>query len=287
MPEGDTIHRTATRLRRYLPGREIVSARGREWLIDAPAMTGAMIADVEARGKHLLIKLADGRVIHGHSGMTGSWHVYAHGEAWTKPEKYAGLVIETSDVVVVFFSPKQLELLSPDGFRRHRQLLALGPDLLATDVDMENVIARFRRHHAAPLGVAVMNQAICSGIGNVYKSELLFLHNLDPFARVAAIDDSSLRDLLDLARELMHFNLQGPKRTTRTEGDGGRLWVYGRRGDPCYLCGSAIHLTRQGDAGRTTYWCPECQPPAFGYESARPVRDDAVQKRRPPIRGCG
>ncbi len=270
-----------------MPGREILAARGRDWLVDASALAGATIADVEARGKHLLIKLADGRVVHGHSGMTGSWHVYAHGQAWQKPEKRAALVIETSEVVVVFFSPKQLEVLSPDGFRRHRQLLMLGPDLLAAEVDIDQLVFRFRRHNAAPLGVAVMKQTICCGIGNVYKSELLFLHNLDPFAPVAVVDDDALRDLLDLARELMHFNLQGHKRTTRTEGDGGRLWVYGRRGEPCYLCGSAIHLTRQGDAGRTTYWCPDCQPAAVGYELARPARNEAQQRRRPPIKGCG
>jgi endonuclease-8 len=190
-------------------------------------------------------------------------------------------------VVVVFFSPKQLEVLSPDAFRRHRYLHRLGPDLLASQIDIDQVVVRFRRHNATPLGVAVMNQTICCGIGNVYKSELLFLEKLDPFAPVAVVDDASLGELLQLARELMQFNLQGPRRTTRTEGDGGRLWVYGRRGEPCYLCGCTIHLTRQGDAGRTTYWCPECQPPAPGYELSRPARADAVHRRRPPIKGCG
>lgn len=287
MPEGDTIHRTAIRLRQVLPGRVIAAARGDEWLIDAPALVGATIVDVEARGKHLLIRLADGRAVHGHSGMTGSWHVYAHGEPWRKPAHRAALVIETAECVVIFFSPKLLELLSADQLRRHEYLRRLGPDLLAREIDFADIVGRFRRHDHRPIGEAVMNQTICCGIGNVYKSELLFLENLDPFAPVAFTADAKLTRLLELARELMQFNLEGSARTTRFAGDRGKLWVYGRRGEHCYLCGAIIHLSRQGDAGRTTYWCPACQPPVEGTASRQPPRSDDQQRRRPPIKGCG
>jgi len=262
MPEGDTIHRTAVTLRPWLVGQQVLGARGWTDRIDAESLVGATVTSIEARGKHLLIHFDDARVVHGHSGMTGSWHIYPLGEAWQKPEHRAALVLETARLCVVFFTPKTLELLSPAQFRRHRYLSKVGPDLLADVLDLDKMIARFRTQNHAPVGQAVMNQTLACGIGNVYKSELLFLQNIDPFAPVSNLTDNDLRDLLELARELLQYNLQGPKRTTRFEGDGGKVWVYGRRCQACYLCGTAIEMRRQGDLGRSTYWCPQCQPPA-------------------------
>lgn len=269
MPEGDTIHRTAVTLRPWLVGQQVLDAWGWRDRIDAESLISATVKSIEARGKHLLLHLDDGRVVHGHSGMTGSWHIYPLGEAWQKPEHRAALVLETARLCVVFFTPKTLELLSPAQFRRHRYLSQLGPDLLADELNLDEMVARFRKQNHAPVGQAVMNQTLACGIGNVYKSELLFLQNIDPFAPVANLTDHDLRDLLELARELLQFNLQGPKRTTRFEGDGGKVWVYGRRGQACYLCGTAIDMRRQGDLGRSTYWCPQCQPPAS--HSSQPV----------------
>lgn len=272
MPEGDTIHRTAATLRPWLIGRKILATDGwADWL-DHASIKGHAVTSIEARGKHLLLHLDDGRVVHGHSGMTGSWHLYPHGERWLKPARRAALVLETDQLVVVFFNPKVLELLSPTQLRCHPHLSRLGPDLLGDVLDVDQVIARFRTQNHKPIGEAVMNQTLCCGIGNIYKSELLFLENIDPFAPVANLDDLALADLIDLARELMQHNLQGQIRTTRVAGDGGKLWVYGRSGEACYLCGTTIQLRRQGDLGRTTYWCRECQPPAAG--STQPLIEE-------------
>lgn len=259
MPEGDTIHRTAIRLRPYLVGEQIVRARGWADRIDAESLVGARVPSIEARGKHLLLHLDDGRVIHGHSGMTGSWHLYPLGEPWQKPERRAALVLETDRLCVVFFSPKTLELLTPTQFRRHPYLHRLGPDLLAEGIDFEAVVARFKPHAARPLGEAVMDQTVACGIGNIWKSELLFLSNLDPFAPVGEVEEVRLRQMLELGRELMQHNLEGPGRRTRFEATGGPLWVYGRSGEPCYLCGTPIAMRRQGDLGRSTYYCARCQ----------------------------
>lgn len=275
MPEGDTIHRTAITLRPWLVGKKILAADGWSDWLEFASLVDREVTAIEARGKHLLLHLDDARVVHGHSGMTGSWHLYPHGERWLKPARRAALVLETDQLAVVFFNPKVLELLSPTQVRRHPHLSRLGPDLLGEQLDVEEVIARFRTQNHAPIGEAVMNQTLCCGIGNIYKSELLFLQNIDPFAPVAQLDDLALADLLDLARDLMQHNLQGPTRTTRFAGDGGKLWVYGRRGEPCYLCGTNIRLRRQGDLGRTTYWCSSCQPPADG--STQPQAEEHDQ----------
>lgn len=261
MPEGDTIFRTAERLRQCLLDQTIQSADSPARWCDPQPLVGGRVRDVQARGKHLLIHMDPGPAIHSHMGMTGSWHVYQPGERWQKPARRAALVLDVKTWVSVCFSPKTLELLSPDRLRRHPLLERLGPDLLAEQFDLPEVLRRFRTQESTPLGEAVMNQAIVCGIGNVYKSEVLFLEQRNPFTVVANCSDEQLLAIVHRAQVLMRANLQGFARRTRHRSDGGRLWVYGRQGQACYRCGTAIRLRRQGDLGRTTYWCPACQGP--------------------------
>lgn len=259
MPEGDTIFRTAATLRPLLEGKRIidVSSRGHE-VFEEP-IRGAVVRSVEARGKHLLIHFAGGPTLHSHLGMTGSWHVYRPGETWRKPPRLAAIVLNLEESLVVCFSPKTLELLSPAELHSHRYLNRLGPDLLSSHFEREEVIRRFRIHNRTTIGEAVMNQTIVCGIGNVYKSELLFLLRLHPQRPVADINDETLHALLLKARDLMTRNLSGFPRQTRFAGEGHKKWVYGRAGKPCFECGEPIQITRQGDLGRTTYFCPTCQ----------------------------
>ncbi|MBX3424244.1 MAG: Fpg/Nei family DNA glycosylase [Pirellulales bacterium] len=262
MPEGDTIFRSATQLRRALAGGVVERAAAWDRLRDSPlaGLAGETIVAVEARGKHLLMHLGAAGAIHSHMGMTGSWHLYPPGEPWRKPPRLAALVLTVRGVDAVCFTPKTLELLSPDALRRHSQLQHLGPDLLAGEFAGEEALARLRAVDAAPLGEAIMNQRVVSGIGNIYKSEVLFIRGLDPFASVAAYSDQELAALLAEARQLMLRNLLGRPRQTRLS-SGSRQWVYHRSGQPCLKCRGAIEMRRQGDAGRSTYWCPSCQPP--------------------------
>lgn len=260
MPEGDTIYRTAVSLRPALEGRTIAGVRLRDRQFEPDRLQGAAVTSVEARGKHLLMHLDRGGAIHSHMGMTGSWHIYRRGETWRKPQHYAALVLAVDELDVICFSPKLLELLSADQLRHHVHLRTLGPDLLAREFDVPDAVRRFRARNELPLGEAVMNQTIVSGIGNVYKSDLLFLMGFDPFAAVAKFTDEELAAMIERARRLMLQNLSGAARQTRFRGDGRRLWCYGRSGEACFKCGAVIQLRRQGDAGRTTCWCPACQP---------------------------
>lgn len=260
MPEGDTIFRAATRLKAVLDGQVVERAESR-WLGDpAGSLAGRKILAVEARGKHLLFTFDNERVLHSHMGMTGSWHIYRPGEAWLKPSHRAAIVIECPQVCVVCFTPKLLELLTLTGLRRHDYLNRLGPDLLAGPPTDTAVLARFRQCNNLPIGQVVLNQTVVSGIGNVYKSEVLFLMRLHPLTLVSELNDELILELVRTARELMEKNLSGRPRTTRFALGGKRFWTYGRSGEPCYECGTAIELIRQGDAGRTTYFCPKCQP---------------------------
>lgn len=301
MPEGDTIYRSATTLRAVMEGGVIESARIRDRQFACEKIIGCAVTTVEARGKHLLMHLsprtspgaaAGGTdavanrgtshlrvdpparpkyeatrpsraacIIHSHMGMTGSWHVYRLDEPWRKPAHYAALVLQINLLEVVCFSPRLLELLTNDQLRRHPHLRRLGPDLLDPAFDLPAAVARLRGRAALPLGEAVMNQTLVAGIGNIYKSEVLYILGFDPFSPVAMFSDDELAAMLHKARYLLRRNSGGPNRTTRVGSDAGRMWVYGQAGRPCPKCGTMIRLRRQGDAGRTTCWCPECQPP--------------------------
>lgn len=298
MPEGDTLYRVAANLRPVLRGRTLVDAwsgspsksgETSTWnertgiSLDAASLIGRRIVDVRARGKHLMIATDDARVIHSHLGMTGSWHVYPAGEAWRKEPRQVGLALFTGEHATVLFMPKELAIVSSTRMRRDDYVNRLGPDLMRPGDDLAAILPRLRVHNATPIGEAVMNQTIAAGIGNVYKSETLFLAGINPWTRVGELADERLTAYLKNTRRLMWINRGNGPRITRFENDGRRHWVYGRRGEPCFKCGHTITLRRQGDAGRTTYWCQACQP-ATG---TAPRADIQAQRRQPPIKGCG
>ena len=104
-----------------------------------------------------------------------------------------------------------------------------------------------------------MNQQLVAGIGNVYKSEILFMNRLDPFKPVSAYDDETLLTSLRTSRRYMRRNLEGPRRKFRGSTLGDRLWAYRRKDTPCLECGTPIAMRRQGETARSTYYCPRCQ----------------------------
>ena len=121
------------------------------------------------------------------------------------------------------------------------------------------------------IGVALLDQTAIAGIGNVYKSEVLFLCGVSPFDQVAALDDATLDRLVDIARREMVRNLGLGMRRTRSELSSARFWVYGRSGMPCLRCGAKVKRWVQGEQARSTYWCPACQLSVS--EAPRPCPD--------------
>lgn len=263
MPEGDTLHRTAATLGAALIGEVITAAAAHPWrsapAIDAASLIGHTVSAVRAEGKNLLIELDDGRSVLTHLRMSGSWHLYQPGEAWWKPVARARLVIETKRYLAVCFSAPVVELLSPTALRRHAGLASLGPDVLGQDFDVAAAAARFRTACELTIGDALLRQQLVSGIGNVYKSEVLFAVRLDPWTKVRELDDAALTAILIEARTQMRKNLDGAPRRTVFEPRGERYWVYGRDRQPCLVCARPIEMRRQGDAGRSTYFCRACQ----------------------------
>jgi endonuclease VIII len=270
MPEGDTLYRIALGLRPHLVGREVIAAAARQPGPRAEKLVGATVTEVESVGKHLLIRFDSGLELRSHLGMHGSWHRYAPAERWRRPPSRARLVIEVPGAVVVCFDAPTVELFETRVEPIHRVLTGLGPDLMVPDFDAataDEARRRLRDPSRAGLTVAeaLLDQGALAGIGNVYKSEVLFVEGVHPFRSVADVEDATLSRLIETARRLLLANREGGGRVTTGAGAadrlrGGSLWVYGRAGRPCRRCGRVILDRRHGRLNRRTFWCPGCQP---------------------------
>jgi endonuclease-8 len=273
MPEGDTVHKLATAMASVLEGQTIREARLRAPRVrhkmgfgscdnGGLLLQGRFVRAVRAVGKHLLIEFEGSVVLRTHLGMYGSWHRYQPGEPWNKPEYQATVILRTDLDVFVCFNAMEIEVLGASGIRGSELSRRLGPDRLGEVVDFEEVAKRARSvlEPHAPVMDMLLDQRIACGIGNVYKSEVLFIERQSPFASVSHVDDGVLVRLYRTARELLQRNLGGGRRVTRFANDGaGQLWVYGRIDKPCFSCESRIHYSRAGRGLRSTYWCPKCQ----------------------------
>jgi endonuclease VIII len=180
------------------------------------------------------------------------------------------ITIDTAEYVAVAFDIPVAEFLTARDLDRHQELRALGPDLLEERFDAEEAARRLRSTPDALLGDALLNQRTMAGVGNVFKSEVLFVSGLDPFRTIGSLTDEQVTGLIRTARNLLQANVidtakmtpapwGGYRRTTRRANPGARLWVYGRGGRPCRRCGLPIEYRKQGPDARGTYWCPRCQ----------------------------
>jgi endonuclease-8 len=269
VPEGDTIHKLAARLAPALVDRtvtriEVTRAR------TAPK-AGTAVTAVEAVGKHLLIRFADGHVLRTHLGMTGRWDLYQPGQRWRRPRHLARAVIEVDGepgAVAVCFSAPTVELARA---RRDAPPAALagvahlGPDLCRPDTDLDEVVARMGSVPAPGTAIAdvLLDQRVAAGVGNVFKSEVLWACRIHPLTPVDALDEEIRTAIVATAADLLRRNLGPGPRTTltnRSPGSAGRLAVYGRTRRSCPRCGTPIQWARTGPVARGTYWCPRCQP---------------------------
>ncbi len=260
MPEGDTLFRVAVTLKRALVGQRILSCDSPLESVARAGLDGQCVRNVEARGKNLLIHFDDGRILHTHLKMHGSWHIYRVGEKWLRRTSSARLVLTTPELVIVCFGAPVVRLLSAHSQSRDPLVGRLGPDLLDPSFDSSLALRSFRREGGREIGDVLLDQAVVAGIGNVYKSEVLFACRTNPFVLVTALSDEDLAKLLHEARTQMSRNVQhGGPRTTRISLQGSRYWVYRRAGERCFVCDTPIERKRQGTTLRSTYFCPKCQ----------------------------
>lgn len=271
MPEGDTILRTARTLDRALAGRTITRFEthlaGLAVVDRREPLAGRVVEHVRSQGKHLLIDLSGSLVLRSHMRMHGSWHIYRPGERWRGPVRDARIVITTTEWLAIAFNVTDAELIAAADLPHHARLAALGPDLLSSEPDLGQARDRIRASGAKHIAEAILAQRAVAGLGNVYKSELLFLFGLYPFTPVEDVPDETLDRLLRRGQDLLQLNVA--ERTVARAGGTSRittgrlnprqpLWVYGRAGQRCFKCGATIRSANEMD-GRRTYWCPSCQ----------------------------
>jgi len=253
LPEGDTILRTANHLRPRLAGKRLTKASPEKF----QRLVGSTITEVSTNGKHLLIHFDNGLVLHSHMRMTGSWHVYGPGDRWRKPAWQAKVVLENESAVAVLFNAPVVEL------RRAKELTLdlahLGPDILAPELDLDEILKRARKSQRQPLGELLLDQRVAAGIGNIYKCESLWRLKLDPWMPANGLDDEAVGGLYGEARKMMLAALR--RRSPHA--------VHGRAGRSCPRCMGRIDCRRQGDPPRFTYYCPRCQQSGLGIDPTR------------------
>jgi endonuclease-8 len=263
MPEGHTVARWARDLGPIV-GEPITSIKApARWAEQAAEIPGQHVSTVQSRGKHLILQLSRGGAIHCHAMQYGSWQIGEPGMELRKEERYVRLRLLTPFHEAVFFHGPVMEILSAQELRAHEALAALGPDIMSVEFDRDEAWRRLRREKGRPIGDVVLDQRVLAGIGNIYKSEGLFLAQIDPRRSARGIRRMEVERAWDALQPLM---AEGSTRfgatitlPTELQSNGQRHWVYRRRGHACFRCGTKIEMVRQGELERATYFCPGCQ----------------------------
>lgn len=267
MPEGDTIHGAARQLRAAFDGDPLAAFEGPRVRGPQPAPGSPM--EVTARGKHLLVGFDDGVTLHTHLGMDGWWRVErSPGRAVPRggpPGKGLIARLSTRRASAVVGGTPTVELLSEADLRRHPVLRTLGPDLCDDEIALDEIESRLGLLDPdTPIGVVLLDQRPASGIGNVYRSEVLWAERVAPRARLRDVGADERRRLYTTAHRLLRANI-GRRRRTIPSG----YAAYERTGGACPRCRTPIRAERLGEQARTVWWCPRCQgAPASSTVSA-------------------
>src|ERR671912_1391774 len=211
MPEGDTIFRAARSLHKVLAGHvvtrfETAYAHIDRVNVDTP-IAGRIVEKCESVGKHLLIRFSGDLILRTHMRMNESWHLYRHGERWWRGPHAMRVRIDTADWVAVAFNVPVAEFVTPRQLATTDPVAKLGPDLLGRDFDRDEAVRRLIASAHQPIALSLLDQRLVAGIGNVYKSEVLFLSGINPFARTRTLTSEALGRMLELARGLLKDNV--------------------------------------------------------------------------------
>jgi endonuclease-8 len=257
MPEGDTIHYAANRMRPVLEGvvpDEIRAPQPRHRHDRWPErLEGRAVRAVEPHGKHLFLRFEGDLTLHSHLRMSGSWATYAEGSRWRRSPRRAWLVLRANGHDVVQFDGPVLELLTESRTRFDRRLAALGPDILAAELDTPAILRRLRADDPTrPIGDALLDQRTVAGIGNLWKVESCWRAEIDPWRPAGRVGDAEVVRILEEARPRMQQSASSGHQNEHRV-------IYGKAGRPCPRCGEPIRSRGQGDDNRITYWCGGCQ----------------------------
>jgi endonuclease VIII len=262
VPEGDNVLQVARVLRAELTGRALDRVELHDQGVVAE-LAGRRVESVDAHGKQMLIGLEGGWTLRIHLGMHGAWRRL---HARERRPQHATVVLVAGDTAWVCHRSYRAEAIRTSALRSHPRLARLGPDLLAEPAPIADAVRRalLPGYANRAIGDLVMDQRVAAGIGNIYKSEVLFEARVHPRTPVHRLGEAGVTAVYEKAAALLRLNLliRGGKRVPvrrREKPTLQRLWVYMRNGKPCFDCGTPIERFLQGDMGRSTYFCPSCQ----------------------------
>ncbi|MGI9164497.1 MAG: Fpg/Nei family DNA glycosylase [Mycobacterium sp.] len=267
MPEGHTLHRLARLHQRRFAGAPVRVSSPQGRFADAALVDGRVFTRASAWGKHLFHHYAAdnggaGPIVHVHLGLYGTFREAPAPMA--VPVGQVRMRILGAEYGTDLRGPTACAVLDEAQFAGI--LARLGPDPLRADADPAEAWARITKSRKA-IGALLMDQSVLAGVGNIYRSELLFRHGIDPYRPGCDIDeaefDAAWTDLVDLMKVGVR---RGRIIVVRPEDDHGapaygpkrpRTYVYRRAGEACRWCGSAVRTAVM--EGRNLFWCPACQ----------------------------
>ncbi|MFN3197003.1 MAG: bifunctional DNA-formamidopyrimidine glycosylase/DNA-(apurinic or apyrimidinic site) lyase [Bradymonadia bacterium] len=269
MPELPEVEICARNLRRWLVGRRIkavdaldgIPLRGIAAAEVRAALSGRTVDDVCRRGKQMWLPLDDGRVVLTHLGMTGKYVQSKAGEPRRKGWRVALTLDDGTEVL--FADPRRIGRFSVvDARGLETAVDALGPDALESGHQSGVLYSALQKTRRA-VKVALLDQHLIAGIGNIYACEGLWYAGIHPSKRASALSIEDCDQLSNHVAECMSATLErdmSPEVTYIHEGAENPFAVYGREGEQCRRCTSTLLRMTQG--GRSTFWCPQCQPEA-------------------------
>jgi endonuclease-8 len=265
VPEGHTLHRLA-RLHQKRYGKRPVLVTSPQGRFPATSVDGRVLVRAEAYGKHLFHVYGPDAIVHVHLGLYGVFAEQALPTTLPVGQVRMRMVGETHWTDLR--GPTRCEVMNTA--ERKELLSRLGPDPLRRNADPAVAFARITRS-AQPLAALLMEQKVLAGVGNVYRAELLFRHNVNPLLPgrsvteslwsamwtdlVALMKDGVRKGRIDTVRDEHLPHVMG--RAPRVDRHGGEVYVYRRTDQPCLVCGTPVRKSEL--AARNLYWCPTCQ----------------------------
>jgi endonuclease-8 len=304
MSEGPEVKRTADKIAEAILGKSIVELQGKtiEHRL-RERIVGSKVLSVHTYGKNIIIHFSGGIFLRNHMMMWGKWRIYKRAEydsgkakpppriIWKrklqKSKSNSGsientlvkskttesiqndsrtrLILTTDTHVAVQYNGPILQF-TEDNPLHHESITRLGPDALKSRFDMKKTKDRLIERENMKLADLLLDQTFVAGIGNKYKSEILFLQKLWPFKPASSLSLSKQQKLLKSIRDVLKVGYLNAGRTrSQQRGEPSNKWdyrhgVFRRAGKPCWVCGTKIVMDRQSST-RVTFWCSRCQKP--------------------------
>lgn len=286
MPEGDTVHRAATKLHRALQGTTLTASQLRWPSLAANDLTGWATLEVVSRGKHLLHRFDSGWTLRSHLRMEGHWQV-RDTRPGARPVRQRGrshelrVKLSADGVEALGWRLGMLDLVRTDG--EDRLLGHLGPDILGTDWEADLAVTNLLATPERPVAEALLDQTALAGIGTMWASDVLFMTRIHPWSPTSEVGAEALTGVLERARTSMTRACETPiTSSTGSQRRGEETWVHARSGQPCRRCRTTVRVAMAGRApnARTIFYCPTCQGGVAAVDDGRPQSPLGAGTRR-------